>query len=173
MGSSRVKLVPLDIIHEEYIVKWRNDPSLTALLFSSNKITLEDHRRWFEKYKDTDDRKEYIINIIEGNMPIGTIGLSSIDKVNMKAEYGIIIGEKQYMGKGYAKEASQLILKFAFNELQLNKVFLRVFEDNIRAISMYKRLGFKTDGVLRQDILKDGEFRNVVEMSILKEELYV
>lgn len=168
-----MKLIPLDTIHDEYIVKWRNDPKLSAFLFSSNIITLESHRKWFEKYKNYDDRKEFVIYVIDTNTPIGTIGLSSIDKINKKAEYGIIIGESDYMGKGYAKEASQSILKYAFYELQLNKVFLRVFEDNIRAIGMYKSLGFSIDGVLRQDILKEGAFRNVIEMSFLKEDGHV
>jgi len=168
--GSRVKLVPLETIHDEYIVKWRNDPRLSAFLFSTDTVTVESHRMWFEKYQKSDDREEFIINTIDGNMPIGTIGLSAIDKVNSKAEYGIIIGETEYLGKGYAKEASQLILKYAFKELCLNKVFLRVFEENVRAIGMYKSLGFNVDGTLRQDVYKEGVFHNVSEMSFLKEE---
>lgn len=168
--DTRVKLVPLDTIHDEYIVKWRNDPRLSAFLFSSNTITLESHKLWFERYKESVDRREFVIYIIDRNIPIGTIGLSSIDKINRKAEYGIIIGEWEHMGKGYAKEASQLILKYAFEELGLNKIFLRVFENNSRAIGMYKSLGFNVDGTLRQDIFKEGVFNNVIEMSFLKEE---
>ena len=163
-------MVPLDTFHDEYIVRWRNDPRQADFLFSSNIITLESHRRWFEKYKESDDRKEFVIYIIDTNIPIGTIGLSSIDKANLKAEYGIIIGENDYIGKGYAKEASRLILKYAFDELQLNKVYLKVFEDNNRAIGVYKKLGFSMEGMLRQDIFKQGAFHNVIEMSFLKEE---
>ncbi len=173
MENRRIKLVPLDSIHDEYIVKWRNNPKLTAFLFSSDIITLESHKRWFEKYKESEDRKEFIIYVIETNRPIGTIGLSSIDTVNLKAEYGILIGEEDYMGKGYAKEASQLLLKYAFDKLQLNKVYLKVFEDNNRAIKMYSNLGFSVDGILRQDIIKEGTFHNVVEMSLLKEDKHV
>lgn len=170
MIDYRVKLVPLETIHDNYIVKWRNDSSISTFLFSSEIITLESHRRWFEKYKNLSDRQEFVIYITDRNIPIGTIGLSSIDKINSRAEYGITIGEIEYMGKGYAKEASQLILKYAFEEINLNKVFLKVFEDNTRAIGMYKKLGFNVDGVLRQDVFKDGIFRNVIEMSLLKEE---
>lgn len=170
MNCSRVSLVPLENIHSEYIVKWRNDPQISRLLFSSNSITMQSHSSWLEKYKSSDNRKEFVIYIIQKNIPIGTIGISAIDNENRKAEYGIIIGEAEYTGKGYAKEASQLILKYAFEKLNLNKVFLKVFEDNTRAICMYKTLGFGVDGILRQDILKDGVYRNVIEMSILKEE---
>ena len=170
LTNSRVKLVPLDTIHDEYIIKWRNEPKLSAFLFSENTITLESHRKWYEKYKESDDREEFVIYVIDTNIPIGTIGLSSIDKANLKAEYGIIIGENDYIGKGYAKEASQLILKYAFDELHLNKVFLKVFDDNNRAIGMYNTLGFSIDGILRQDIFKQGAFHNVIEMSFLKKE---
>lgn len=170
MSLDRVRLVPLENIHSEYIVKWRNDPQISQFLFSSDWITLESHNLWLKKYWISSTRKEFVIYIIQGDIPIGTIGLSAIDYENKKAEYGIIIGENKYSGKGYAKEASQLILEYAFGELNLNKVFLKVFEDNIRAISMYKTLGFIIEGTLREDVLKNEVYRNVIVMSLLKEE---
>lgn len=170
MGTSRIDLIQLDRSHEKIIIKWRNDPDLNEFLFSDNVITLESHRKWFEDYKQLGNRKEFLIFVRDIYKPIGTVGLSLIDKHNKKAEYGIIIGEKEYMGKGYAKEASTLILSYAFNDLLLNKIYLRVFEDNYRATKMYESIGFKLDGLLRQDIIKKGVYKNVIEMSILKEE---
>ena len=170
MKDKRIELIPLDTVHEKYIVKWRNNQKISESLFSSNTVTLESHRQWFKKYKESTNRKEFIINITDGDIPIGTIGLSSIDRINMKAEYGILIGETEYFGKGYAKEASFLILKYAFVELLLNKVYLRVFDNNERALGMYKSLGFSFDGILRQDVFKEGKFLNIIEMSFLREE---
>ncbi len=166
----KVKIIPLDENHDKYIVKWRNDPEISACLFNDGEISLKSHRKWFETYAKSISRKEFVIYISLEDIPIGTVGLSSIDNINRKAEYGILIGERQYAGKGYAKEASMLVMEYAFKLLNLNKVYLRVFEDNKRAVEMYKILGFSIDGISRQDIFKNGIFKNVIEMSILKEE---
>lgn len=170
MKEYRVELVPLEASHENFIVRWRNDPTLSGYMFNSAPVTLESHRLWFQRYQNSTDRQEFVIVVSDQRVPIGTIGLSAIDRNNRKAEYGILIGEADYAGKGYAKEASQLLLKYGFEKIDLNKIYLRVFDDNDRAVDLYEKLGFKKDGLLRQDILKAGRFRNVLEMSILKED---
>ena len=170
MYEGRIKLVPLDIIHEEYIVKWRNDPNVTLFIFSNDPVSIESNRKWYETYKNSNTRKEFVIYISEIAKPIGTIGLSEIDQENFKAELTIILGESEYRGKGFGKEALKLILDYAFKALKLNKVTLKVFLYNERAIRLYKSVGFKQEGILRQDIYKNNCFNDVMEMSMLKEE---
>ena len=101
---------------------------------------------------------------------IGTIGLSSIDPRNQKAEFGILIGELTERGKGFAEEASAALLNYAFSELNLHKIKLSVFSDNARAIKLYNKLGFRPEGILRQEIFKNAVFKDVMIMAILKEE---
>jgi len=101
---------------------------------------------------------------------IGSIGVSSIDLENKHAEIGLAIGDKDYWGKGYGADATKVILKYCFDELRLNKVYLDVWQKNKRAIRCYLKCGFKEDGVLRQHVRKDNKYYDKLIMSILKME---
>jgi RimJ/RimL family protein N-acetyltransferase len=101
---------------------------------------------------------------------IGSIDISSIDLKNNHAEIGMAIGDKNYWGKGIGTESVKLILNYCFVTLNLNKVYLDVWEDNIRAIKCYQKCGFKTDGLLRQHVFKDNKYYSKIIMSILKSE---
>ena len=83
---------------------------------------------------------------------------------------GIIIGEPEQLGKGYGTEALMLLLGYSFDELNLHRVFLRVVDFNQRAIESYLKCGFSKEGRLRDAIFLDGDYHDVVVMSILEEE---
>ncbi len=168
--TQRLILKGIEEIDELEIIKWRNQKRVLDNLFSCIGPTLSEHRRWFEKYSTSKDRIEFIIVINGQNKKVGTIGLSNIDYKNQKAEYGIIIGEEDELGKGYAKEATQAILKYGFEELNLRKIYLRVFSDNTGALNLYKKTCFKQEGLLKEDIYKGGKFKDIVIMSVFKEE---
>lgn len=84
---------------------------------------------------------EYRCAIIVDNQYVGNIYLTNIG--NGSAVYHIFLGEKSIWGKGVARRASQLILKYAFDSLNLNKAELNVKMKNERAIELYKRIGFQ------------------------------
>jgi diamine N-acetyltransferase len=168
--TERLDLKLLEQSDEQDVVIWRNQKDIIDSFFSYKGITLEEHREWYSKYLKSDNRIEFVILLREKNKKIGTIGLSNIDYRNQKAEYGILLGEKGDRGKGYAEEASRAIIKYAFNELNMHKISLKVFIDNSGAIKLYLKLGFKEDGVLRQEVFKNGMFKDVLIMSILREE---
>lgn len=170
LETQRLCLKLLDETDEQSILQWRNKKEIIDSFFSYKGITLREHRDWFERYCKSDNRVEFVIYLKENNEKIGTIGLSGIDFRNQKAEYGILLGDKAFRGKGYAKEASRAILEYGFNELNLNKISLKVFSDNEGAISLYKLLGFSEEGILRKEVYKNGKFKDVLVMSILKEE---
>lgn len=73
-------------------------------------------------------------------------------------------------GKSLGQEATKCMLQYSFSKLKLNKIFLRVFSDNVSAINCYKKCSFSEEGVFRQDVLINGEYRDIVFMSILKSE---
>lgn len=168
--TERLILKPLDEKDGEFIIKWRNDREILNHLFSYRGITLNEHKNWFEKYLKSKDRIEFIIIKKADNKKIGTVGLSNIDYRNQKAEYGILIGEKEEWGKGYAREASVVIIDYGFKELNLQKISLKVFLDNLNALNLYEQLGFVNEGVLRREVFKNGKFKDVVVMSILRDE---
>lgn len=142
INTERTILKPMSAQDAENIVKWRNDDDVLKNLFSKQKITKENHMSWFVKYQQDLTRMEWVIHLKDEEKSIGTIGLSSIDYVNHSAEYGILIGEKEYWGQGYAFEVSQAILAFGHTSLKLDLIYLNVFETNNSAIKLYRKLGF-------------------------------
>ncbi|MCM3227370.1 GNAT family N-acetyltransferase [Terribacillus saccharophilus] len=107
----------------------------------------------------------------EGNH-IGWVDLKNVDKLNKHAELGIAIGDKTYWGRGYGLSAMKEILRWGFDQLDLNKIWLRVEVDNVKAIASYKRIGYVEEGILRQDRLRDGEFVDRLRMSVLRSEFF-
>jgi RimJ/RimL family protein N-acetyltransferase len=99
---------------------------------------------------------------------VGTIGLSRIDLVNRRAEYGVLIGEPGARGKGLAAEASRLLLAYAFETLGLRRVYLHVLARNADALRLYRRVGFQPEGVLRQHVRKGDDFLDVAVMAALE-----
>jgi len=168
--TKRLRVRLMDICDEQDIVRWRNQKEIIDKLFSHKGIILSKHREWFERYLKDQSRIEFMMIKKEDNKSIGTIGLSNIDLKNQKAEYGILIGEKQERRRGYAAESSYALIKYAFNELNLQKIYLRVIFDNINAINLYNKIGFKKEGLFRKEIYKNGKFKDVVIMSILRDE---
>jgi RimJ/RimL family protein N-acetyltransferase len=83
---------------------------------------------------------------------------------------GIGIGERAYWGKGYGTDAMKVALRFAFTEINLERVTLNVFEYNPRAIRSYEKAGFKHEGRMRGALLKDGRRWDMIYMGILREE---
>lgn len=135
-----VSIRPLKIEDAYTSVKWRNDPDVfkyTGNIYD-HEITLESELSWIKKVMQTKD--EYRCAILADSKYVGNIYLTNIhDGV---ATYHIFLGEKNVWGKGIAKQASLLILKYAFESLHLDVVELHVRIKNERAIELYKCVGF-------------------------------
>ncbi len=118
------------------------------------------------------DERPLMIEIRQGDgwLPIGDIGLMDIDWRTRAAEVGILIGEKSFWNQGYGSEAMRLMLKHAFDTLNLNRVFLRVYDHNPRAIRAYEKVGFVHEGRMRQARYYAGEYFDVLLMSVLRSE---
>jgi len=101
---------------------------------------------------------------------IGITLLVNIDYKNRNAECIIDIGEKEYWGQGYGTEALTLLLNYAFQELNLHRVSLRVFSFNEKAIHLYKKLEFKEEGAGRQSLFRFGKWHDMIHMGILQGE---
>jgi len=95
-----------------------------------------------------------------------------MDLVNGNAEISIMIRDNQYWGKGLGSEAILLLSDFAFSERGFNRIWTLILENNIASRRMFEKCGYKTEGVLRQSIYKNGKFQNQVIMSILQEDFY-
>ena len=101
---------------------------------------------------------------------IGGTGLHRMDFRSRHAGFGITIGEKEEWGKGYGTKATRLMVAHAFETLNLNRVWLHVYEYNQRGIRVYERIGFRKEGVLRQDTYREGRYWDTIVMATLREE---
>lgn len=101
---------------------------------------------------------------------IGNIKLGPINWVHRFSEYGILIGEKKFWGKGVCREATELLLNHAFRRLNLHRVRLGVVRENVSALESYKKIGFKIEGRAREQFRVDGKYHDVIFMGILDRE---
>ena len=152
------------------VVRMRADLEVQAQLFSARPPTMDEHLRWLAETEARDDRHEFMIVERTSGRSVGTIGLSHIDRVNRRAEYGVLIGEADARGKGLAAEASRLLLTYAFGTLGLRRVYLHVLARNVDALRLYRRVGFQPEGVLRRHVRKGDEFLDVTVMAALADE---
>lgn len=152
------------------VIKWRNSPLVMENFIYRTPLTEEDHLDWYNNHVKSGDVVQFIIVDTETNTDVGSVYLRDIDYFNKKCEYGIFIGEESYLGKGIGSKAAQLVLDYAFEELYLNRVFLRVFAKNIRAIKSYENAGFKYEGTFRDDVIIAGVPYDMVFMAILRDD---
>ena len=126
--------------------------------------SMEDEYRWLEQ-QTSYSRGEYqfAVEDFEGSL-VGRCGVIRLDWKNRGAEVAIMIGTP-YRGRGYGREAMRLLCDFCFREMNLHKLKVSVFAFNEAAIRCYERNGFVREGVLRGEIFREGEYRDVVLMA--------
>jgi len=117
--------------------------------------------------------KDNILGLIcsndEGETPIGIMAFLDHDNVQRKAELRKLIGEPEYRGKGFAKEATELWIQFGISALRLKKIYLNTLETNIRNIKLNEELGFRVEGILRNEFFLNNQYYDVLKMSYLIE----
>lgn len=126
---------------------WRNRDDIRRWFVHSEIITREQHLDWWQEYQHRDNDFVFIIEDKQTNKPVGQISLYNIDLKKKQAEYGrLMIGDCQARGKGLAREATQLLIKWAFQHLRLKRIYLQVFRDNESAVQLYRSFGFTIEG---------------------------
>lgn len=151
-----------------------NDPEVKRLLNPGIPYlyTLEDEQKWFDSLSASNDTYSFAIETLEDSKYIGGCGINRIDWKNSVAEVGIFIGDKDKWGKGYGTDAMRILVKFIFEQMNINRIKLNVFSFNQRAIKSYEKCGFKVEGILRQEVFRDGKYYDDIVMGILKEEYF-
>lgn len=154
-------------------VRWMNDPEVTAGLMTHLPLSLADEEIWFESMlKRPQAEHPLTIEVLQDGSwtMIGNSGFHEIDWRVRAAEVGIVIGEKQFWNQGYGTQAMRLLLRVGFGTLNLNRICLQVYANNRRAIRSYEKAGFIEEGRKRQGMYKNGEYIDIVLMSVLRSE---
>lgn len=166
--SEMIYLRQMEVSDTEKIIAWRNKERVRHNFIYQKPFTVEGHLNWIRTQIEPGHVVQFIICEKTTGRDVGSVYFRDIDRVRGSAEYGIFIGEDDAVGKGYGTQAAKLALAYAFGELKLKSVFLRLFEDNIGAGKSYERAGFELlDG--KQEILTiDGVKRKVIFMEANK-----
>lgn len=154
-------------------LRWINDPEVRQGLDLYLPISMAQEESWFESMlKRPPEEQSLCIEVKAGKgwKLIGNCGYFNLESRVRSAELGILIGEKDHWGKGFGAEAIQLLLKFGFETLNLNRMYLRVYENNPRAQRTYEKAGFLLEGRQRQAFYADGRYYDVLMMSVLRDE---
>ena len=170
-----VRLTTLDIEQvSEAESRWSRDSEYWRLQAGETyrPYSVQATKKLYEKYVKEDDPTmfAFIIRTIEDDRMIGEVGLDGIHWNHGDCFVGIGIGERKFWGKGYGTDAMNVILRYAFTELNLWRVSLNVFEYNPRAIHSYEKAGFVHEGRVRAALNRAGRRWDIIYMGITCQE---
>jgi RimJ/RimL family protein N-acetyltransferase len=153
-------------------IVWSNQKDISDLYLGHPfPVNPETEKIWYDKILTSNfPTTVFGIELIEGRLLIGLSLLKNINLINRTSEFAIFIGDKDYRQKGLAKEATLETLSFGFNKLGLNRIYLKVLEENEAAVKLYLKTGFKQEGILRKNVFKNNQFKSELLMAILKNE---
>lgn len=173
MTGQKCYLSPCQMEDAEAWVEWFNDPRVSIPLGDEawTPLSVEKARA---QLRETIDRQDPVFTIVElvSNRPVGRCMLFNLDWVNRSAMVGIAIGDPSCWGKGYGREALELLMEYAFDVLNLNSLMLGVFSFNERAIRLYQKVGFREIGHRREARLWAGKKYDGILMDILAEDFH-
>ncbi len=160
-------LRPIDENDLELLHKWENDPEVTYFLNADRyrSMSHEEIQRRYRQIRMDPTMELFIIETLRGER-IGMIGYDNFSVERRSFRVYIGIGEKQYWNQGYGTDAMCALLRYGFSNLQVERIYLSVYDFNDRAIAAYRKCGYKVDGVRRNVALVDGQWCDSIEMSV-------
>lgn len=157
------------------INRWRNEPEAVDRLGSPFRyVDSEVDSAWFNNYLSSRaSNVRLAVCDKESAELLGLVYLLNIDACSRHGELSIWIPDARHRGRGIGSFAMQGMLRHAFHNMNLHRVWLRVLAGNETAIALYRKFGFREEGVHREAVFKDGRYQDMLEMSILAPEYRV
>lgn len=145
LAGDRVRLRLLEDADLPRTLAWRNQEHIRRWFVHADAITREQHRQWFEGYRERDDDFVFVIEETRHlGKPVGQVSLYRIDWGRHRAELGrLLIGEVDATRRGLAREATALLIAYATDTWGIREIELEVFADNAPAIALYSASGFR------------------------------
>ena len=151
---------------------WINDRKLVNFNSPFKPVSWIEHCKWFENITSENETQIFSIISKKDDVLIGSCSLRNIIQQAKNAELQIRIGVENYRNKGHGTSAIKLLLQFGFLDLNLKRIYLNVFSNNLAAIKSYEKVGFIKEGLKRKDVFIDGEYLDVLIMSMLDSEYF-
>lgn len=162
-----VSIRPITYDDTENIIRWRNSDGVRKRFIYQGLFTKESHENWMKTMVETGKVVQFII-VCDGK-DVGSVYLRDIDYDKKEAEYGIFIGEEDLRGCGVGTKSAELITEYAFEEMKLDRLFLRVHANNERAVRSYEKAGFVKNGK-SEIVVIDGAETEIIFMSLEKKD---
>ena len=155
------------------IEKWVNDEAVTYYLFTgqrpkNKKQIIED----LKKQQESENNVVFLVADSATEKSIGYAGLYDVNLTARKAEFRVLIGEKEFWGKGYGTEITELLTYYGFDRLNFNRIYLGYTADNKGARKAYEKAGYVYEGTLKEDIYRNSRYYDSIKMAILRKDYY-
>ncbi len=166
--SKTFELYPLEEIHLQMVLDWRNEPAVRKNMYTSHEISFAEHKRWFHSLAN-DASKAYFIAVIDG-IECGVVGFSEINSVQGIATWAFYKSPNALKGSGSLMEF--YALDYAFNELQLHKLRCEVLGFNHAVVELHKKFGFLVEGQHRDAFFDGSEYHDIFHLGIMAAEWF-
>ncbi|HLQ71497.1 MAG TPA: GNAT family N-acetyltransferase [Bacillota bacterium] len=153
----------------EFLHRLHNDPDVMDFWFSESHMSMEKLKHNHEKMLEEDSFRQFILT--KDNERLGFVGLIRISPRHRNAEFVIMI-DPSHQGNGYAKAATKQAMSYAFNQLNLHKLYLTVDKQNEKAIYIYENAGFQVEGEKKEHFFVNGSYHDVVSMYVLASDFF-
>ena len=163
--GSKILLEPFSqkYINDDYL-SWMNDKETTKFIKKAKKkTTFEDLYLFANEMMSSKVDYFFAILLKENLQHVGNVRLGPIDFKLMKSNFGILIGSKNYRGRGVGTEVIKLIKEFGFGYLKLKQIIFPVVEEHLPAMQLYKKAGFVLHNKLKKTFNKNGQSWKLVE----------
>jgi ribosomal-protein-alanine N-acetyltransferase len=173
LRGERVVLRPLTPEDAAVLASWVNDDDVTYFMFTGQRPAAV--ARVAEEIRRQGEDSAHIVFVVEDRAtgkPIGTAGLYDAHTTARKAEFRVLLGDREFWNKGYGTEITELLTFYGFDRLNLNKVWLGVIVENAGAVRAYEKAGFRVEGRLRQELYRNSRYYDAIRMSVLRDEYY-
>lgn len=169
LKGERVYLRPLEVGDADRCQHWINDPEVRRYMAQCFPLNGIAERGWIESLgrNHPPTSIQLAIVLLDGNHHIGNLGVQCIDWVHRDGETGTVIGEKEYWGQGFGREAKTLLLEYLFDTLGLYRVHSRVYAPNLKSQKSLIATGYKREGCQRQAVFLEGKREDVLLFGLL------
>jgi RimJ/RimL family protein N-acetyltransferase len=168
-----VVLRSVDEADAPVVLSWMSDEVVTYYMFTGQRpMTSLQAAEELRRQTDSGSNTVFMVEDLKTRRPVGLAGLYDIHPAARKAEFRVLLGEKECWNKGYGTEVTELLTFYGFDRLNLNRIWLGVTAENRGGVRAYQKAGYREEGRLREDLYRNSRYYDSIRMSILRSEYY-
>lgn len=150
-------------------IKWRKDDVIWDMLGGTKYFVSEAYeKQWIENTIFNSKDVKLAVCLDENDKHIGNVYMTNINEINRSCVSHVLIGEKEYWGHGYAREALLLAIDYMFNERNIHRIQANVLVSNVASLKMHEKCGYKLEGTLREAVYKNGKYQDQWVLGLVK-----